>query len=214
MQPASALNLGSVVKNDMAYASGDGLAKFTILFWTRDDAGCTVSLKVDSAPENWDVILQPDIFMVSTSSNGELVYLQDETLGAFPVTVLVKPNGASDGRYSIMLSASVTPGVSQSGGTSGVGVLQKRAFRLTVDYNETGASGGPAAIPTSVIAATQAAGDGSPSVENISGWSEEAENDKADTGFLVAVYQNMSYLFLAAGVFCILVVSLIIYKYA
>lgn len=208
VQTAGAMSMGTVVKKDTMTITNDGLAKFTILFWNVENNSYNVELYVKELPKGWLVNIQPEEFMLNSSSGSEHVVLSsDKTVKAFPVNVSVVPENPEPGKYQITLVARA--GVNKEG----MSFFQEREFRLNVNVTESKSSSVFSKIIESIKSLTGRF------LEN----SEESKSDvesiytnsrlKSFTGMIVGIFHSTYFLYFAIVV-CILVVSLTIYKYA
>jgi hypothetical protein len=216
-----ATNLGTVQKQSVRTIRKGETAEFTILFWNLDEPVLPVKLKLRQAPEKWTVIINPEVFTLNQSKPENPPYQEGvEYIGASnnliirttPIKIYVKvPTSAKEGAYEILITANA--------GTTNdaISVLQERTFKFVVNvkksstFFDTFANIGSAALEFSGDVADKITDSLSQSeVENKI--SKITEGVKLLTGKLA---ENISFnIFYVIISVCILVVSLIIYKYA
>lgn len=116
LKEASAISLGSLVKKDFATIKANESAIFEILFWNVEEKPYQVKIEVEDAPKDWLILVQPNEFLLSSSSGEEYINLPylEKPIKATVVKVLVKPENAGAGEYEISLRAragSPSPGI-------------------------------------------------------------------------------------------------------
>jgi len=124
-----ALSMGTVVKNDFAKIAIDESAKFTVLFWNVENESYQVELYVKEAPENLVVIVEPNNFVLNSSTGKEYIKLpyKNEYIKATPVDIIVKPSSSKPGRYNISIIArSILP-------QNNISFSQERIFKFLVE---------------------------------------------------------------------------------
>jgi hypothetical protein len=178
-----AISLGTLVKNDFAAVKQDESAKFTILFWNVESSPYIVETKIESSPENWTVIINPERFLLDSTTGSESIFLpyQKNPVRAFPINVFVKPVSAKPGNYTLVLSAAA----GYPGNT--INFFQERKFKLTVE----------------VEGKAEAEGSSQTSIQEPS----------MPTGETAQVQNYLNYVLYVVVLVCILFVSLLIYKY-
>ena len=184
LQTAEAISLGTVVKNDEIEINRGETGKFTILFWNIEDNPYEVSLNVTESPKDWIIIIQPEQFVLTSSTGSQNIILPyiDKTVKALPVDVLVKPENV-EGIYTITITAMAgMPG-------EGMSFFQERKFNLKVNVSES------RYIQPEITAPDN--------MQELQQTIKESPQEK-----------NPSYFFYIIVFVCILVVSLLIYKYA
>lgn len=185
IQTVEALSMGTVVKKDTASIKIGESAKFEILFWNIEDVSYNVELEVKEAPKDWLVVIQPKEFALNSSTGEEYIILPytDKSVKAFPVNVFVKPENTEIGRHNVIIIARA--GLSKEG----ISFFQERKFKLIVD-----------------VIGLQAQLEAGNEVSNIT------TELQPSTGKSVSQI-SFDYPFYIIIYICILVVSLIIYKY-
>jgi uncharacterized membrane protein len=126
---AEAISFGSLLKKDFAQIKANELAKFEILFWNVEEKPYQVQLKVEKAPEDWLVMIQPKEFTLSSSTGEEYISLpySEKPAKAFPVNVFVKPENSKAGKYQVLIKARAgLPG-------EGISFFQERDFKLNIE---------------------------------------------------------------------------------
>ncbi len=68
---AKALSLGTVVKKEIAYIKIGETAKFEIIFWNVEEEPYKIELEVKEAPKDWTIFIQPKEFLLSTSTGNQ-----------------------------------------------------------------------------------------------------------------------------------------------
>ncbi len=123
-----AISLGTLVKNDFVAVKQNESAKFIILFWNVENSSYIVETKVESSPENWIIIVNPERFLLDSTTGSESIFLpyQKDPVRAFPLNVFVKPVSAKPGNYTLVLSAAA----GHPGNT--INFFQERKFKLTL----------------------------------------------------------------------------------
>ena len=178
-----AISLGTLVKNDFVTVKQNESAKFTILFWNVESSPYIVETKIESSPENWVIIVNPERFLLDSTTGSESIFLpyQKNPVRAFPVNVFVKPVSAKPGNYTLVLSA-VAGYPSNT-----INFFQERKFKLTVE----------------VEGKAEAEGSSQTSIQEPS----------MPTGETTKVQNYLNYIIYAVALVCILFISLLIYKY-
>jgi uncharacterized membrane protein len=129
---AYAINFGSVVRSDYAEATSDESVKFTMLFWNAEDESYITELSVQSAPEGWVVIIDPDEFVLNKTTGEEYIKLPytDELIKTKVVSLFVRPAaGSQPGNYSVAIRAETK--MSQDG-ESDITVTPERTLNFVV----------------------------------------------------------------------------------
>lgn len=180
---AEAISLGTLVKSDVAIVGMNESTKFTILFWNVESSPYPVKMEVESSPENWVVVIQPERFLLDSTVGSESIFLpyKKEPVRAFPVNIFVKPVSAKPGKYDLILSAVA------GDKDSSISFFQERRFKLTVEVE----------------------GKVDAEKSNFTTLPEPS----MPTGGLATVENYSNYIFYAVALVCILFISMLIYKY-
>jgi hypothetical protein len=180
-QSVEAMNLGTVIKQGMQTVTVGESAKFTILFWNSEYETYKVRLEADDVPEDWQVIIQPEEFLLDANTGSEQLVVGSKSVNVLPVNIFIKPTSA--GTYSISIKA-------VAGMPNGqINFFQERRFLLNL----------------AVIGAEEKPEVNKPSATNI---------PMQPTGNMPKPAGNQQHLLQILLVVCILVFSLLIYKYA
>ncbi|MEM7825070.1 MAG: hypothetical protein QXO27_03815 [Candidatus Aenigmatarchaeota archaeon] len=186
IQTVGAISMGSVIKKDTISIKANESTKFTILFWNVEENSYKVNLEVKDAPKDWFVNIQPKEFILNSSTGKEYISLpyMDNIIKALPVEVFVKPENAHTDKYFIIIKARA--------GIPGkdISFFQEREFKLTVEIIDLQSQ--------------------KETKSNISEITKESRH--LTGGFLAQV--NINYIFYIISFVSILVISLLIYKYA
>ena len=125
---ATAISMGTVIKQDTLTINNGDSGTFTILFWNPENITYNVSLNIENAPTNWYVAIEPKLFSLDSNTGTELIQIpsMSNPIKALPVDVIVKPSTESPGSYKIEVSATSIP-VKQ-----GISLSQRRVMYLNV----------------------------------------------------------------------------------
>lgn len=184
MQTVGAISMGTVVKTSTAKIEPGESARFTILFWNVEDTSYNVELDVKETPTDWMTIIQPEEFTLNSSTGREYISL--------PYTdkiVKVFPVDIFVKPENSTAGRYYVTIIARAGLPSqGLSFFQEREFKLTIDV---------AGLQPSSQAENKT---------NLNTDESQALNNKSSA--------IPHYFFYIAVIVCILVVSLIIYKYA
>ncbi|MEM5836532.1 MAG: hypothetical protein QW058_02115 [Candidatus Aenigmatarchaeota archaeon] len=102
-----AISLGSVLKKDFVILKANESARFEILFWNVEEEPFQVKIEVKEAPKDWSILIQPQEFLLSSSSGEEYINLPnlENPVKAKLVKIFVKPENSKAGEYEVVLKA-------------------------------------------------------------------------------------------------------------
>jgi len=178
--------MGTVVKKDTLSIKDGESAKFTILFWNVENVSYKAVLDVKESPKDWTVVIQPREFILDSSTGEEYIKLpyMEKSVRALPINVFVKPENAEAGEYHVFVN--VRAGL--PGET--LSFFQERQFDLTINLEGSGQK-----------------------QETENRTSTSVDKEKTFTGESV-LQISFNYIFYLVISVCILIISIVIYKYA
>jgi len=215
-----AINFGSVVKNNMLTIRQGESGEFVILVWNLEKPSLPVTIKTASSPDGWLVRITPENFVLNYAldpapyEKWEYLMEKDYLIKTFPVKVSVTvPENVESKNYNILLNAVA------GNPSNGISFLIERNFLLTVNADD----GSGSKVLESTKKNSESMMDSIKNFLTNTFTSNEAQTDaeksqsSTDKSPLTGEFVSLAsskYLFYVISSICILVVSLIIYKYA